>query len=282
MSLPVDAHLHTDMSPDAASPIDVYAALARERGVSEIVITDHLDFDPGDPAYGYCDFETRSRAVQEAAERWAGEPVLRLGVEITYERRLESTIREHLASHRYEYIIGSIHPSMRSAMRSAEDALRWCEGKTHREASAWYWDELMSAIRSGLFDTIGHLDFVKRYMFEALGPFEYEPHADLYEAAFGALVESGTALEVNTSGLRQSTSETYPSPRAVARFREMGGARIITGSDAHRVEQFGFGLVEGYRTIAAAGFREMARGRQRGADIVELSTELVTNLLGSR
>ena len=45
--LPLDAHLHTDLSPDSAVPIDVYAAAAVERGIAEIAITDHVDFEPG-------------------------------------------------------------------------------------------------------------------------------------------------------------------------------------------------------------------------------------------
>ena len=43
--LPLDAHLHTNLSPDSDVPIDVYCALAVERGIREIAITDHVDFD---------------------------------------------------------------------------------------------------------------------------------------------------------------------------------------------------------------------------------------------
>ena len=45
--------------------------LAVERGIAEIAITDHVDFDPRAPAYGYATFEDRERVVREAAERWA-------------------------------------------------------------------------------------------------------------------------------------------------------------------------------------------------------------------
>ena len=50
-NLPLDAHLHTDLSPDSDVPIDAYAAAALERGIDEIAITDHVDFEPGTPAY---------------------------------------------------------------------------------------------------------------------------------------------------------------------------------------------------------------------------------------
>ena len=279
--LPLDAHLHTDLSPDADVPLDAYAALAREQGVAELAITDHIDFVAGDPAHHFADYDRRVRAVREAAERWAGEPVIRLGLEATYERGVEDEIRRYLASHAYDYVIGSVHMSRRTPFRDPRTAAAWCAGKSHREATAFYWDDVEGAIRSGLFDTIGHLDFVKRYTQAHLGPFEYEPHADIYDRALRALVETGTALEVNASGLRQVAHEPYPAPVVVARFRELGGERVVAGSDAHRVEQFAFGLAEAYRSIGRAGFRELSFRRGGDRVAVELSTELVETLLGA-
>jgi histidinol-phosphatase (PHP family) len=273
---PIDAHLHTDLSPDADVPVDVYAALAREQGIAELAITDHVDFDPGDPAYDYAGFERRERLVRGAADRWSGDPVIRLGVEVTYERRLEDVIRTYLAGHRYDFVIGSVHPSLRNPMSSRESAAAWCAGKTHREAGAWYWDEIQDAIHSGLFDAIGHLDFVKRYMHEHLGPFAYEPHADIYDRALGALVDTGTALEVNTSGLRQAPAEPYPSPVVVERYRRLGGAQVTIGSDAHRVGHFAFGLAAGYRSIWGAGFRALAYRHEGDRTVIDLSRELAS------
>ncbi len=279
--LPLDAHLHTDLSPDADVPLDVYAALAREQGVAELAITDHIDFVAGDPAYHYADYDRRVRVVREAAERWAGEPVIRLGLEVSYGHDVEGEIREYLATHAYDYVIGSVHLGRQGPFRDPRTAAAWCAGKSHREATAFYWDEVEWAIRSGLFDTLGHLDFVKRYTQRHLGPFEYEAHADIYDRLLRGLVDSGTALEVNASGLRQEPGEPYPAPAVVARFRELGGERVVAGSDAHRVEQFAFGLAEAYRSIGRAGFRELSFRRGRDRVAVELSTELVETLLGA-
>ena len=99
LDLPLDAHLHTDLSPDADVPLDAYAALARARNVAELAITDHLDFEPGAPAYGYAEFDRRERVVREAAERWEGRPAIRLGVEVTYQAHYEAEIRAHLRAH---------------------------------------------------------------------------------------------------------------------------------------------------------------------------------------
>ena len=279
-ALPLDAHLHTDLSPDADVPLDAYAALAREQGVAEIAVTDHIDFVAGDPAYRFADHDRRVRAVREAAERWDGEPAIRLGLEVSYEHVVEDEIRAYLRDHAYDYVIGSVHMSRRGPFRDRDTAASWCAGRTHREATAFYWDEVELAIRSGLFDTIGHLDFVKRYVAPYLGPLEYEPHVDIYDRLLVALVETGTALEVNASGLRQEAHEPYPAPVVVARFRELGGERVVAGSDAHRVAQFAFGLADVYRSIGRAGFRELSFRRGGDRVAVELSTGLIGALLG--
>ncbi|MBA2556067.1 MAG: histidinol-phosphatase HisJ family protein [Chloroflexi bacterium] len=266
-ALPLDAHLHTDISHDADVPIDVYAALAREASVAEIAITDHLDFHARDPNFALADFGRRERMVREAAERWDGRPLVRFGVEITYESGLEDQIRAYLAGHDYDYTIGSIHISDRRPLHR-RSAAQWCAGKTHREASAWYWDEVEAAIRSGLFDALGHLDVVKRWMVEHLGPFEYERHADIYDRMLRTLLDTGTALEVNSSGLRQPAREMYPPPVVVERFRELGGQRVVAGSDAHRSHHFGFALGEAYRAIENAGFDRLFFRRGNGGPVV--------------
>jgi histidinol-phosphatase (PHP family) len=263
--LPLDAHLHTDLSPDSNVPIDVYAALAADRGISELAITDHVDFLPGLQAYGYSSFEDRERTVREAAERWADRGVaIRFGCELTYGSRYEDQVRDHLREHQYDFTIGSVHDEPDSVY-SPKNVAAWCAGRPLREIVSPYFDEVTAAARSGLFDTVGHLDYVKRYIYPHVTPEQLAEAPELYEPMLRALVESGTALEVNTSGLRQPPGETYPAEAVVARFHALGGRAVTTGSDAHRAEALAFGLEAGYRVAANAGFRSLAfrRGAKR-------------------
>ena len=124
----------------------------------------------------------------------------------------------------------------------------------------------MGAARSGLFDTIGHLDNVKRYLQPFIQPSELALRPELLESALAAVAASGTALEVNTSGLRHRVGETYPAAWAVVRYRELGGTRVVAGSDAHRADWFAWGLEAGYRVLADAGFGELAF--RRGGDSI--------------
>jgi histidinol-phosphatase (PHP family) len=263
--LPLDSHLHTDLSPDSTVPVDAYAAQAIERGIAEIAITDHVDFAPGTPAFDFVPFAERERIVRAAAERWGPLGVaIRFGVEITYDRRHETEIREHLADHAYDFVIGSVHVYADSPYHARRLA-SWVAGRSLAEIVAPYFDEVERAIRSGLFDTIGHLDFVKRYLHPHVTPADLAAAPELYEPLLAALVDTGTALEVNTSGLRQAARETYPSAAVVARYQVLGGTSVSAGSDAHQMGDFAGGLEAGYRVAAAAGFRALAfrRGGSR-------------------
>lgn len=267
--LPLDAHVHTDLSPDSDVPIDAYAEQAVERGIAEIAVTDHVDFVPGTPAFAFTTFAQRERVVRDAAERWAAHGVaIRFGVEITYDRAHEADIRAHLARHAYDYVIGSVHVYADSPFHASRVA-SWSAGRRLADVVAPYFDEVLDAIRSGLFDTIGHLDFVKRYLVPHVTPADLAAAPELYEPLLRALVETGTALEVNTSGLRQPPGETYPAAPIVELYRVLGGTAVSAGSDAHRREAFTAGLEAGYRVVAAAGLGQLAV--RRGGDRVLLA-----------
>jgi histidinol-phosphatase (PHP family) len=264
--LPLDAHLHTNLSPDSDVTIDIYAAAALERGIAELAITDHVDFEPGAPAFGFATFADRERIVRQAAERWGPQGVaIRFGVELTYDRSWETDIRDHLARHQYDFTIGSVHDRVDSPYGPGR-VQRWVEGRSLAEIVAPSYAEAEAAARSGLFDALGHLDVVKRYLHPFVSKEALAAAPELCEPILRALVDSGTALEINTSGLRHPVGETYPSAAIVCRFREMGGRAVTVGSDAHRADQFGWALADGYQYAMDGGF-EALTFRRGGASV---------------
>ena len=278
--LPLDAHLHTDLSPDSDVPIDVFAEAAVARGIAEIAVTDHVDFVPHTPAYGYTTFEQRERVAREAVERWGARGVaIRFGVEITWDSRFAADIRDHLATHAYDVVIGSVHIYQGSPY-AADNIAGWVAGRSLPEIVEPYFDEVIAAARSGLFDALGHIDFVKRWLTPHVTPADLAAAPELYEPILAALVETGTALEINTSGLRQAPNETYPAPPIVARFRELGGRGVTVGSDAHRADAFAWGLDDGYGAAAAAGFDSIAF--RRGGEAVAVPLSAGPNAIAGR
>lgn len=278
--LPLDAHVHTDLSHDSAVPIDTYGRLAVDRGIAEVAITDHVDFAPTAPGYGETTFPQRERIVREAAERWAEHGVaIRFGVEITWDSRFATEIRDHLAANAYDFVIGSVHV-YRGSPYAADNVAGWVAGRSVAEIVAPYFDEVAAGARTGLFDAMGHIDFVKRFLVPHVTPADLAAAPELYEPILAALVESGTALEINTSGLRTPAEETFPSPAVVARFHDMGGRAVTVGSDAHTAETFAWALADGYASAAEAGFSSLAF--RRGGDRVELGLTTSPNAAAGR
>ena len=268
--LPLDAHVHTDLSPDSDVPIDEFARQAVERGIAEIAITDHVDFEPGAQAYEFSTFEQRERMVRDAAERWADRGVtIRFGAELTYDRSWEPDIRRHLRRHTYDFTIGSWHDRVDSEF-SPRRVAAWTVGRSMREIVAPAFDEVVAAARSGLFDAIGHIDVVKRYLHPHVTADDLARAPELYEPILQALIESGTALEINTSGLRHDIGESYPSPAVVAMYVTMGGRAVTVGSDAHRANHFAWALADGYEAARGAGIDALTFGRGVAARSVPL------------
>jgi histidinol-phosphatase (PHP family) len=278
--LPLDAHLHTDLSPDSDVPIDEFAEQAAELGIAEIAITDHVDFEPGTPAYDYTTFADRERVVRDAAERWADRGVaIRFGVEVTWDAAWEADIRDHLLRHAYDFTIGSVHV-YRDSPYAQGNVAGWVAGRSLAEIVEPYFGAAAAAARSGLFDALGHIDFVKRYLVPHVTSADFAAAPELYERILVALVESGTALEINTSGLRQAANETYPAASIVARYRELGGRAVTIGSDAHRADTFAWALADGYEAAGAAGFDALAF--RRGGAPVAVPIATAPNALAGR
>ena len=179
---------------------------------------------------------------------------IRFGVELTYDRSWEADIRAHLARHAYDFTIGSVHDRV-STRRTARAGWRpGSPGRSLAEIVAPSFDEV---------DRRGPIRAVRRHRphrrRQALPRTRTSsrprsrPRPELYEPILRALVESGTALEVNTSGLRYSIGVTFPHPAIVARFRELGGRALTIGSDAHRAEHANWGLDDGYAIATTPG-----------------------------
>ena len=72
------------------------------------------------------------------------------------------------------------------------------------------------------------------------------------------------------SGLFRELKTTLPDEALVRRYRELGGALITIGTDAHSADMVGKGIAEGAAVAKRAGFTHYAIYENRKPILMEL------------
>jgi histidinol-phosphatase (PHP family) len=198
-------------------------------------------------AHGWFDYDAILGQVQRARLAY---PALKvwMSVEVGWDPRYEAEIRGFLAAHRFDFVLGALH-----AVEGRDVGPELFSGISLEEAGRRYLAAATRAVKTGLFDVLAHADLPKRYGIAHYGKaWDAEACEREGEALAQALVESGTMLELNTSGLRQAPKECLPGPFLLGLYRRAGGRRVTLASDAHSLGHVGHGFVE-----AAAGAQRL-------------------------
>ena len=262
-----DFHMHSCFSTDSSESLQHIAERAFALGMSCICITDHHDPDfPG--AEFQLDMDTRNSAVLDLREDWAGRLDIRLGVELGLQPHLAGTgrIEELLAAHPFDYIIGSVHmvdgidPYVREDLPLDDD-----------EMFRRYFEQMLSSVR-GIrgFQSVGHLNYIVRCGDPEAGLYSYARYSDLIDEILRVMVSRDLALEVNTAGYRKGLGAPNPDADVVRRFRELGGEKVILGSDAHVAADIGADFERAVALIRDAGFRYLTVFRERLPEYIPL------------
>ena len=172
------------------------AAIAR--GLTSVCFTEHVEFDPADFGYGFFDYDRYRAGIQEARARYGHILRIGMGAEVSFTSKKVDEIRDFLANHEFDFVLGSLHMIDELFIGGDE----YFEGRTEEEVYAPYWAELAAMASSGLFKRIGHLDYLKQAHPPTWGPFSFEHWQDHIARALEAILASGATIEVNTSGIR--------------------------------------------------------------------------------
>lgn len=259
--IPADYHTHNRLCRHAiGDPLD-YARAAAAAGLDEIGLSDHNPSAALDDGWrmGMDEFplylDLAARAIETSASE--GGPVVRLGLECDW-LATERPWLERLSSLApWDYLIGSVHYI---APGWDVDNPRWIGriGETGvRETWELYWKCYEEAVRSGLFDIMGHPDLVKK--------FGHRPPGDLrryYEPVILALAETGVAIELNTAGWRKECAEAYPA-REFLELAALAGVPLVISSDAHTPDEVGHRFADAINWAEESGFTRLARFANR-------------------
>ncbi|OLS13117.1 MAG: histidinol-phosphate phosphatase [Promethearchaeota archaeon CR_4] len=122
-----------------------------------------------------------------------------------------------------------------------------------------YWRNIHAAIKSGLFDIIGHLDLPKKF---AKTPKHPDKIAPLVDEAIELLASLKIATEFNTAGWYKPVQEQYPS-MDILRKLARAGVGIVIGSDAHHPDLVGRDFIRALSLLKEAGFDELCEFSKR-------------------
>ena len=258
-----DYHVHTYRCGHAGGETRAYVERAVALGLAEIAFTDHvpLYFLPGeDPAPtlamtraelpGYVD------EVLALREEFRGRIDVLLGLEADYAEGHEDALREILALHDWDVVLGSVH-WVAGAWIDAPGA-----GKRHEtEGTAFLWREyyrlVQKACATGLFDVMTHFDLPKKF-----GHLRPEPLAPDEARAVDAARAAGVAVEISSAGLRKPVGEIYPGPALLSRIAA-AGLPVVVSSDAHAPAEVAWGRDAVLAAARSAGIREHFSFRRR-------------------
>lgn len=253
--------MHTPLCRHATGePVD-YAAQAVRAGLTEIGFTDHSplwrdDFDNWRMRLDQLDeYVEKVRLAQHEFPQLT----IRLSLEVDYFPHREDWVKELGGRHPWDYLIGSVHYiSDTWDIDNPEKISQW-RNRPADEIWLAYFDRLTAAAASGLFEIIGHADLPKK--------FGFYPQNDLtgtFRRFLEAAKSTGTAIELNTAGLRKDCREIYPSRKILTLAHEFG-VPITFGSDAHAPGEVGAAFDQAVALAREVGYRTSVRfaGREK-------------------
>lgn len=241
-----ETHSHTPLCRHAEGEPEAYAEVAAQRGLTGIVITCHNPMPDGWGA-GVRMLETEFgqylELVARAREAMRGRVDVQLGLECDYVPGMERYLEQQIASAPLQYVLGSVHPHLSSYRKT------YWKGNV-RETQRLYFEHLALAAKTGLFDTIAHPDLIKMALAEA---WDYDLLRPDVLACLDVIARTGTAMELNTSGLAKAPAEMNPGPRMLRDMRERG-IPLVIGADAHKPERVAADFGRALDAAEAAGY----------------------------
>ena len=221
-----DSHVHTEFSADSEMKAADALREVEKQGLG-LVFTEHLDYDY--PSAGTEEFIFDPEAYWAKYEPLRADGMLSLGVEMGMMASAREKNAAFLRRVPFDFVLASIH------FLDVKD-LYYPETFEGREKGEMY-HEYFTVMRDEIYahpfiNALAHIDYIARN-----APFDnpeisYGAFTEDIDAVLRALVETDTAIEINTRRLSvpRGIKELAPVYR---RYRQLGGRYVTIGSDAH-------------------------------------------------
>jgi len=234
-----DQHTHCNFSTDSDATPESMIQGAIEKGLSHLCLTDHMDLDyPGatkeQPLFEFSvtDYFKTLAPLKEACY---GKLSLGIGIELGLRPGrddLNTTMHKILTDHTFDFVLGSVH------LLDNDDPYyeSYWTGRTAKDILCKYFNDMLTSIKEyDNFDSLGHIDYLIRYIPPFCGEkdYAYKEYAELIDEILKLLIDKKKALEINTAGLIKGLPCFHPKLDVLKRYLELGGELLTIGSDGH-------------------------------------------------
>lgn len=216
-----DMHVHTNYSVDGKSTMEEYCKIALQRNVSKICFAEHVDFNFMEYSKWKFDVDAYFNELDQMRCRYS-ELELLAGIEFSEPHLFPSEFK-YMSNLPFDNVIASIHHCENSIFPAPKNL-------NVEQASCEYWNLMLETVKFGGFQTLAHIDFPRRY-------FDYWIYnKNIIDEILKTMIDKCIVLEVNTSTIIGQCIDPMPTYDIIQRYRELGGNKIVIGSDAHSKE----------------------------------------------
>lgn len=238
-----DQHTHCNFSTDSDATPESMILSAIEKGLSHLCLTDHMDLDfPGNtkesPLFEFSVPEYFA-ALTPLKEACQDKLFLGIGIELGLRpgrNDLNAQMNQLLKDYSFDFVLGSIH-----LLQDADPYYEsFWNGRTSKDVLVDYFNTMLTCLQEyDNFDSLGHLDYLIRYIPASHGnkDYTYKEYAEAIDEILKLLINKNKALEINTAGLIKGLPCFHPKLKVLKRYVELGGELITIGSDAHSPEK---------------------------------------------
>jgi histidinol-phosphatase (PHP family) len=235
----VDYHVHSPFCGHAHGKMVEYIETAIFAGMSELGFSDHLGrYYLGKAQrkrYWEWGMSERDLAryfneVMDLKALYADRIIIRFGLEVDYIEGAEHLIENIIANYPFDYLLGSIHCIPALGWHHLSQYAKSDPDKTYQ----WYFSAARAAIRSGLFQSLAHLDFIWRYIIWPES--RWQELSQYINDAVSVSKKSTTDIEINANGYiwsRANYAKGFDPFDLFLDILSKQKARITLGSDAH-------------------------------------------------
>lgn len=224
-----DYHIHSTFSPDGKSSMEEMILRAIDLNLKEICFTDHVDYDIKYMDHFVVDYEEYFKSLNYFIDKYKGKIRIKKGIELGLQKELFDKCSKDVKKYPFDFVICSQHAIDKMDLYYND----FFESKDAYTAYDIYYKEYLNIVKNYKdYNTLGHLDLIKRY-----GPYDEilddDYFIDIITEILRQVIYDGKGIEINTSCFKYNLPDLTPSRKIIELYKSLCGEIITTGSDAH-------------------------------------------------